>query len=118
MTWVSVKCEVLPELHKLFFVPSRRLDDLIDFTYRILRFRFGDELLILNNSNLASILGDGADQIRALMAELPPWVVLVGIAGRSILPRERVEFQEKDISEIAQQFGLQLGAGSPRGQEW
>ena len=108
VTWVSVKCELLPELHKLFFVPARRLDDLLDFTYRILRFRFGDELLILNNFTLASILGVGAKDIKARAMKLPPWVVLVGIAGRNILPRERVEFQEKDITDIARQFGLQL----------
>jgi len=113
VTWVSAKCEVLPELHKLFFVPAQRLDDLIDFTYRVLRIRFGDELLIVNNLTLASILGGGADQIRALMEELPPWVVLVGIAGRNILPRERVEYQEKDIAEIAQQFGLRLVPAIP-----
>ena len=29
------------------------------------------------------------------------------MAGRDRLPRERVEFQEKDIREIAQQYGLQ-----------
>jgi len=113
VTWVSAKCEVLPELHKLFFVPAQRLDDLIDFTYRVLRIRFGDELLIVNNLTLASILGGGADQIRALMEELPPWVVLVGIAGRNILPRERVEYQEKDIAEIAQQFALRLVPAIP-----
>jgi FAD/FMN-containing dehydrogenase len=104
VTWASVKCEVLPQIHNLLFVPSRRLDDLIDFAYRILRFRFGDELLILNNFSLASILGDG----RASTGEIPPWVVLLGVAGRDILPRERVEYQEKDISDIAQQFGLKL----------
>ncbi len=113
VTWISVKCEVLPEIHKLFFVPAQRLDNLIDFTYRILRFRFGDELLIVNNMTLASILGDGADKIRALREELPPWVVLVGIAGRSILPRERVEYQEKDIAEIAQQFALKFVPAVP-----
>ncbi len=113
VTWVSVKCEILPELHKLFFVPAERLDDLTDFTYQILRFRFADELMLLNNASLASILGDGADQIRALMEELPPWVVLVGIAGRNILSTERVEFQEKDITDIAQRFGLQLVPAIP-----
>jgi len=117
VTWASVKCEILPALHKLFFVPSQSLDELIDFVYRLLRFRFGDELLILNNSSLASILGDGPDQIKALMGQLPSWVVLVGIAGREILPRERVAFQEKDITEIARQFGLQLTRTIPRVNE-
>lgn len=113
VTWVSVKCEVLPELHKLFFVPARKLDDLIDFTYRILRFRFADELLILNNFNLASILGAGAKDIKTRAKKLPPWVALVGIAGRSILPQERVEFQEKDIADFARQFGLKLATEVP-----
>ena len=113
VTWASIKCEVLPELHRLFFVPSQRLDNLIDFLYRLLRFRFSDELLLLNGSNLASILGNGIDQIRALKEKLPPWAVIVGVAGRDVLPKERVEFQQKDITDIAQQFGLQLLSAIP-----
>jgi FAD/FMN-containing dehydrogenase len=113
VTWASLKCEVLPELHKLFFVPAPRLDDLLDLAYRLLRFRFGDELLLLNGSTLASILGDSIEQMRTLKEKLPPWVILVGVAGRSILPRERVEFQEKDIREIARQFGLQVQSEVP-----
>jgi hypothetical protein len=108
VTWVSVKCELLPEIHKLFFTTSRKLEDLLDFVYKLLRLRFGDELLILNNLSLAVLLGGRPDAIRARAMELPPWSVLVTIAGRERLPRERVDFQEKDISDIAQQFGLKL----------
>jgi len=108
VTWASVKCEVFPEIHKLFFVPAGKPDDLIDFTYRILRFRYADELFILNNTSLAFILGDSPEKIKSLTQELPPWVALVGIAGRSLLPEERVAYQEKDISDIAQEFGLRL----------
>jgi len=100
----------LPQVHKVFFAQSQRLDDLIGFAYRLLRFRYGDELLLLNSSNLASILREGTDQNRVLRGELPPWVLVVGIAGREWLPKERVEFQEKDIMDIAQQFGLQLSS--------
>ena len=92
---------------------SERLDDLLGFAYRLLRFRYGDEFLFLNSSNLASILGEGADQIRALREELPQWVLILGVAGRDRLPKERVEFQEKDITDIAQQFGLQLVSAIP-----
>ncbi len=113
VTWVSLKCEVLPRLQKLFFVPSEKLDDLFDFTYRVLRFRYGDELLLLNNSNLASILGGGADQARALRKKLPQWVLILCVAGYDTLPRERVEFQESDIRDIAQQFGLRLEPAIP-----
>jgi FAD/FMN-containing dehydrogenase len=118
-TWASLRCEVLPRLHKLFFVPAKKLDDLIDFTYRLLRFRYADELFIMNNTNLAYALGENAGQIKALRDQLPQWTVLVGIAGREELPEERVEFQEKDISEIARQFGLELMPAVPgaRGEQ-
>ena len=107
-TRASIRCKVLPQLHKFFFVPAERLDDLLGFAYRVLRFRYGDEFLVLNNSNLANILGKGASQIKALREELPPWVLILGVAGGGRLPRQRVEFQEKDMIDIAQQFGLQL----------
>lgn len=113
VTSASLRCKISPRLHKLFFVPSPKLDDLLGFAYRLLRFRYGDEFLFLNNSNLASILGEGADQIRALRAELPDWVLILGLAGRSRLPKERVEFQEKDITGIARQFGLRLLSALP-----
>ncbi len=113
VTWASVKCEILPAPHKLFIVPARKPDDLFDFTYRLLKFRFADELLLINNSSLAYILGDGPGGIKALMKELPPWVVLVGIAGRSILPEERVAYQEKDIADIAGKSGLKLESAVP-----
>ncbi|MFC1864340.1 FAD-binding oxidoreductase [Chloroflexota bacterium] len=113
VTWASIRCEILPQLHKLFFIPAQRLDDLIGCAYRLLRVRLGDEFLLLNNSDLACILGEGADQTMALREELPPWVIIVGVAGRDRLPKERVEFQKKDIAGIAQQAGLQLVPSIP-----
>jgi FAD/FMN-containing dehydrogenase len=112
-TCASLKCEVLPKVHKLFFVVAKKLDKLFDFTYRVLRFRYADELFLINNTDLASILGENSDQIQALKDQLPPWAVIISIAGREELPEERVEFQQKDISEIAQQFGLELITALP-----
>jgi FAD/FMN-containing dehydrogenase len=108
VTWASVKCEVYPEFRKLFLVPAERLEEVVDFTYRLLRFRFGDELFIVNNVCLASILAHDADGVASLRDMLPPWTVVVGISGGHILPRERVEAQEADIRDIAQQFGLAM----------
>ncbi len=108
VTWASLKCEVLPRIHKLFFVPARALKDLFDFTYRLLKFRYADELFILNNNSLACLIGRDPTQIKDLKQQLPPWMVMVGIAGRDELPEERVDFQEKDILDIARGFGLEL----------
>ncbi len=112
-TWASLRCEILPRLHELFLVPAKKLDDLFDFTYKVLKFRYADELFLLNNTNLARILGDSPEQINALKKEIPPWIVIVGIAGREELPEERVEFQKQDISEIAEKSGLELMPSVP-----
>jgi hypothetical protein len=114
ITWASVKCELLPRVRKLFFVPAKKLESLIDCTYKILRVRFGDELLILNSADLASILSAKSDEIKALREQLPTWVLLVGIAGRDYLPLERVAFQEKDISDFVHQSGLEMVSTIPR----
>ena len=119
VTWASVKCEVSAEYRKLFLVPAERLEDVIDFTYKLLKFRFGDELFILNNGCLAYILSNEPDEVRSLKDTLPPWVVIVGITGGHILPRERGKAQENDIRDIAQQFGLRMVPAIPgcRGSE-
>ena len=108
VTWASVKCEVYPQARKLFFIPAEKLEGLIDFTYKLLKFRFGDELFIVNNTCLANILGSSTIAIEALKDKLPAWAVVVGIAGGDILPEEKLAAQEADIRDIAQQHGLRM----------
>jgi FAD/FMN-containing dehydrogenase len=108
VTWASVKCEVLPAVRKLFLVPAQKLDALLDFTYRLLRFRFADELFILNSACLAGILSPQADGIQRLQGILPDWCLVFGIAGSQVLAREYVEARESDIQEIAQHFALPM----------
>jgi hypothetical protein len=108
VTWASVKCEILPKVHKFFFIPSDDLKDLIECAYRLLRVRLGDEFFVLNSANLAAILSRDADGIQALKDKLPPWVIIMGIAGRDLFPEEKVDFQEKDTRDIVQQLGLKL----------
>lgn len=108
VTWASVKCEVLPKVHRFFFIPADNLKGLIECAYRLLKVRLGDEFLVLNSANLAAILNRNADGIQALKNKLPPWVIIMGIAGRDLFPEGKVDFQEKDTRDIVQQFGLEL----------
>ena len=113
VTWASLRCEVLPKIQKFFMVPSEGLDSLIGLASRLLRIRFHDESLLFNRSSVASILGGGTEQIMGLREDLPPWTLILGLAGRGILPEEKVAFLEKDIGEIAQQCGVRLEAAIP-----
>jgi FAD/FMN-containing dehydrogenase len=113
VTWASVKCEVLPEFRKLLFVAADELDDVVDFTYKLLKFRFGDELFVVNSTCLATLVADRPDEIASLRDTLPTWTVVVGITGGQILARERVEARENDIRDIAQEVGLELVPAIP-----
>ena len=108
VTWVSLKCEVKATIRKMYLVPAGAVEDLVDFAYRVIRQRFSSDLMIVSGGYLASLIGDSASEVAALSRELPPWVALVGVAGFEILPEEKVKAQEEDISEIAQQFGLEM----------
>jgi FAD/FMN-containing dehydrogenase len=78
ITWITVRCEVLPEIQKLLFITADKLESLLDFVYRILRVKLGDECLLLNSLNLASILGNDNNVID-LSKVLPPWTLLLGM---------------------------------------
>lgn len=108
VSWASVRCELAYQAHKMFLVPAAKEEELLDFVNRVSHFRFGEELFILNNAQLASLVGETAEEIAALKAELPQWVACVSVGGRDLLPQDRAEQQEADIAEIAQQFGLTL----------
>lgn len=108
VTWASLRCEALPKVQKFFLVPAERLDNVINFAYKLLRIRFHDELLLLNGSDFAAVLGQSAEQIEGLQQQLPPWTLVFALAGRDLLPQERVAFMEEDIADIAGQCGLRI----------
>jgi len=105
-TWISMRCMELPSIHKLYMVAAKKLTDLQEFSYKLLRLRFGDEFSIMNGAYLANLLGESPEEIKRLKNEMPNWIAVIGIAGYSIMPEERVEYQEQDIKELAQQCGF------------
>ncbi len=113
VTWASLRCEVLPKVQRFYLAPSQGPESLISFAYKLLRIRFHDELLLVNASHLAAMLGASAGEIRQLRGTLPPWVLILGLTGRDLLPEERVAFLEKDISDIAGQCGVRLESSLP-----
>jgi FAD/FMN-containing dehydrogenase len=113
VTWASIKCRPLAKRRKMFLVPSRDLAPLIEMVYGITFRKLGEELLLLNNGSLASILGKDRKEIETLRAQLPPWVLLLGIEGAGVLPEEKVAYQEAESSDVARSFGLELKGEIP-----
>jgi len=107
VTWITLKCKILPKIKKAFFVPAGDVENLIDCTYKILWKRLGDECFILNAYNLACILAENGDNIKTLINELPPWVLFWSTEGTGLFPEEKVEYQEAELRDVAQSFGLE-----------
>ena len=106
VTWATLRCEVLPRAEKPFLVAADRIGHLLDLAYRLVRLRLGDELLILNNQALASLVGENPAAVDGLREALPRWTLFYCLAGYDICPQERIAYQEKDIADIAKVIGV------------
>ena len=106
VTWSSVKLEVLPTIHKGYFVTSTQIGPLTDLAYAMTQRRLGDELFLLNAQALAGILEKDTSKIEGLAKKLPPWILFYCVAGYEIFPELRVRQQEQDIATLANKLGL------------
>jgi FAD/FMN-containing dehydrogenase len=108
VTWVSMRCEILPTLEEPFVVGSANLEQLLELTYWLIRLRSVNECFILNNTNLATIFTKRSpDDYEDVKAALPAWTLFYTVAGYEYFPEERVASQIKDITDITQRLGLE-----------
>jgi FAD/FMN-containing dehydrogenase len=107
VTWATVKCELVPEIRKPFFVAARRLEDLFGFAYELTKQGYGDEFFIADRVQLAALLyetGMHAD-FEETRNSLPGWILVFCISGGRWLPDEQVAYLERDLKRIAQGQG-------------
>jgi FAD/FMN-containing dehydrogenase len=107
ITWANVFAEPLPTKQNLYFTAFGAFDDLISFTYRVLKKWIGYECFGLNRANLASMLADTMpDEYADLKGKLPEYVQLFCIGGLKRFPDERIAYQEADFLEVARECGV------------
>ncbi|MEM1539533.1 MAG: FAD-binding oxidoreductase, partial [Candidatus Bathyarchaeia archaeon] len=117
VTWAMVKAETAPKLRKIYFIPIEKGEDSIEPMNRLLRYgvmgSIADEILALNNYNLAAILAEKwPEEFETLRKNLPPWTIILCIGGYR-LAEERVKVQEKCLMDIAQQLALEPSPSLP-----
>jgi hypothetical protein len=72
---------------------------------------------MLNCTFLASILSQGkGDRFESLEKDLPPWTLLLCIAGGNRRPEEKIEYEEEVLKAIGLEFHLRLSNTIPGGQ--
>jgi len=96
--WASIKCEFVPTVHRYFSVPGETLEELIDFCYKLEQIRLGDEVMILNAAQLAS------------MARKQPGDV---VTLKQDLQRNASKYRRKISENSFSHSGLSLSTQSP-----
>jgi FAD/FMN-containing dehydrogenase len=107
VTWISLRCEILPSLEEPFVLGSPNLGTLLDLTSWLIRLRMVNECFILNNTDLAAIFTKKwPKEYQSLKDALPTWTLFYTVAGYEYLPEERVSSHIKDITDITQRMGV------------
>lgn len=100
VTWASIKCELLPDKAKFFLIESDELEEnLINFTYRVMKLDLADEVFILNRINFERCFDIKAEG---------NWIAVFGIGGAGKWSLERVNYKTEDIKDVAQDFKVDL----------
>jgi hypothetical protein len=72
-----------------------------------MRLRLGNELLIVNASDVAALFADDDSAYDQLLAKLPSWVLFFNLGAYKYLPDMRIEGMIQDTRELLQRLGVQ-----------
>lgn len=101
VTWTNLKIESIPKMDKVLFAPVYDLSYAVEFLYRILPRRIGQECLLLNPINLSAILAeDWPGEFERLREKLPPWTLILVLSGLIRRPEEKIRYEENALNEI------------------
>ena len=116
VTWANLKIESLPKIDKVLLAPMDDLDRANDFLHRILPRRIGQEVLLLNNVDLAAILAkEWPNDYESLKESLPPWTLILVISGLVRRPEEKITYEENFLSQVLKNefTDIRLGENLP-----
>ena len=99
-TWITMKCELLPEVHQVYLAGAESVTEFEDFNYALLRRRLVDEHFMINSNTLSAALGK--------KMQLPKWILIIGVSGHGILARDELEYRTGDTMDIAQEMNTEL----------
>lgn len=63
ITWMSAKLELKSKIDKIYFAPIDNLDYANEFLYKIMPRRIGQEIVLLNKVDLATVIADEVEDI-------------------------------------------------------
>ncbi|MFW9767785.1 MAG: FAD-binding oxidoreductase [Candidatus Thorarchaeota archaeon] len=101
-TWISMKCELLPEFRNFYLAGAESLTEFEDFNYALLRRRLVDEHFMINSNALSAALH--------IPKNVPEWILVIGISGHGILAEDELEYRTNDTMDIAAEFNVEINS--------
>ncbi|MHA1908039.1 MAG: FAD-binding oxidoreductase, partial [Candidatus Thorarchaeota archaeon] len=101
VAWITMKCEVAPDIHQVYLSGSDSLESLQKFNYAIIRRRLVDEHFIVNSRCLSEMLGKDVNSI-------PQWILVLGFSGHGPLAQEEFDYRLGDTEDIANANEIKL----------
>jgi hypothetical protein len=100
VTWTNLKIQRKPALDRILVSAVEDLDRVINFLYRVLRMRIGQEVLLLDNNNLASIIADDLNDFEKLRMTLPQWTLVMVLSAPNALPEEKIKYELDALKSV------------------
>lgn len=100
ITWMSAKLELKSQKDKILFAPIDDLDYANEFLYKIMPRRIGQEILLLNKVDLATIIADTPEEIPGLCEKLPEWTLAIVLSGVKRRPDEKIAYEEHYLTDV------------------
>ena len=104
VTWATVKLELLPTVQKVIHLQSENLQDLLNVQQILLKYRYADEIVILQNLNLACLVKKESSQIVEFSNSLAKWNLIYVLSGRGKFANDKISYQENDINDLVQEL--------------
>lgn len=101
VTWTNLKIQRKPVLDKILVSPVEDLDRVINYLYRVLRLRIGQEVMLLDNNNLAAIVAENMEEdFVKLRATLPQWTLIMVLSAPWVRPEEKIKYEMDALAGI------------------
>lgn len=100
VTWMSTKIEWKSKIDKIYFAGCDDLKYVNEFLYKVMPRRIGQEIVLLNKVDLATIIAGDAEEIPVLCEKLPEWILAFVISGVMRRPEEKIAYEEHFLTDI------------------
>lgn len=114
-TWCSCKCEVRPEVEKIFVAGSDNLEQLTEASYRMFFRKLTDIHFILDKNAFVNLLAHKTEDKEQVAKGASDWNMVYSVSGIEHYPEERAEYLASACEKELGSLSVKTASPSERG---